>query len=218
MNPSVAVAANSYYKSTGPSRRQEEDARGDEEESGWTAYLQDFSNADRQEDSFCNSSFYGSSMVSDAATGAAWKTTIGHHHQQHASLLAACSSIGGQPNLPKKLRFKKTRTKEISDDDSLEDTASSPVNSPKVSDLEQVEMNTRRAYDHHMNSSLGKKKKGGGKASPHHDSDDHEQRRDDGDDDDDDDEQSKMNFDDKNNLKRRGLCLVPMSMLVNYLG
>jgi hypothetical protein len=59
-------------------------------------------------------------MVSDAASFPPWKSS-------HA---VACSSING--GLPKELTFKKTRAKEISLDDSLEDTASSPVNSPKV--------------------------------------------------------------------------------------
>jgi hypothetical protein len=82
------------------------------EESGWTAYFEDFSR-DR-EDSFSNYSFGTSSLVSDAASSAAWKNS-------HNDL-----------KTPKRLCFKKTRTKVISVDDSLEDTASSPVNSPKV--------------------------------------------------------------------------------------
>lgn len=93
------------------------------EESGWTAYFEDFSNNNRQH-SYC-SSFDSSSLVSDAASGAAWK-------QSHNNHLAGFSSIGASPEIPKKLKFRKTRTKEISQDDSLEDTASSPVNSPKV--------------------------------------------------------------------------------------
>lgn len=81
------------------------------EESGWTAYLEDFSNHREHSSS---SSFDSSSLVSDAASCAAWKNV-------HNNL-----------KIPKRLNFKKTRTKIISVDDSLEDTASSPVNSPKV--------------------------------------------------------------------------------------
>lgn len=83
------------------------------EESGWTAYFEDFSR-DR-EHSFSNYSFGTSSLVSDAASSAAWK-----------------NSSQNDLKIPKRLCFKKTRTKVISVEDSLEDTASSPVNSPKV--------------------------------------------------------------------------------------
>lgn len=83
-----------------------------DEESGWTAYFEDFSTY--REQSFSSSTFCSSSLVSDAASSAAWKNS-------HIDLKA-----------PERLCFKKTRTKVISVDDSLEDTASSPVNSPKV--------------------------------------------------------------------------------------
>ncbi|KAJ0052281.1 hypothetical protein Pint_02056 [Pistacia integerrima] len=160
------------------------------EESGWTAYFEDFSNNSR-EHGYC-STFDSSSLVSDAASGAAWKLS----HKNH---LAACSSIGGSPKIPKKLKFKKSRTKEICQDDSLEDTASSPVNSPKVGDREPTDMNPRKTDHHdHMYSSLGK-----GSGSEMHR------------------EERSMNLNEKNDytdLKRRGLCLVPLSMLVNYLG
>ena len=76
-----------------------------DEESGWTAYFEDFSNYNREQ-SFDTSN---NSLLSDAASCAAWK--ISHNNLK----------------IPKK-----TRTKIISIDDSLEDTASSPVSSPKV--------------------------------------------------------------------------------------
>ena len=87
------------------------------EESGWTAYLEDFSDNNKEKSS-CSFSLGGSSLLSDAASCAAWKIP----HQNHVS----------SPKLPRKLSFKKSRTKQISEDDPLEDTASSPVNSPKV--------------------------------------------------------------------------------------
>ncbi|KAE8075732.1 hypothetical protein FH972_014424 [Carpinus fangiana] len=150
------------------------------EESGWTAYFEDFSR-DR-EDSFSNYSFGTSSLVSDAASSAAWKNS-------HNDL-----------KTPKRLCFKKTRTKVISVDDSLEDTASSPVNSPKVSDLEPVDMNPRKAHDP-MISSLGK----GGTLEHYPEL-----------------PADEMKFSGKNNdcgdLRKRGLCLVPLSKLVNYFG
>ena len=90
------------------------------EESGWTSYFEDFSHHNEEDHSLCSGTFDSSSMVSDAASFPPWKS----------SNVVAGSSING--GLPKKLTFKKTRAKEISLDDSLEDTASSPVNSPKV--------------------------------------------------------------------------------------
>lgn len=83
------------------------------EESGWTAYFEDFSSYEGH--SLSNSNLYTSSMVSDAASSAAWK-----------------NSNTNDLKIPKRLSFKRTRTKIISFDDSLEDTASSPVSSPKV--------------------------------------------------------------------------------------
>jgi len=100
---------------------------GSDGESGWTSYLEDFSKG--IEPSYC-SSLDGSSLLSDAASSAAWKFSHHHHH-----LLSSPSFKGSNttaPNPPKKLTFKKARAKQISQDDPLEDTASSPVNSPKV--------------------------------------------------------------------------------------
>ncbi|KAH1104207.1 hypothetical protein GYH30_037893 [Glycine max] len=91
------------------------------EESGWTSYFEEFSKGMEQQ-SYC-SNLGGSSLVSDAASCAAWKLSHHNHLVSHPSNNNVVS---------KKLRFKKTRTQQISDDDPLEDTASSPVNSPKV--------------------------------------------------------------------------------------
>ncbi|EXC23122.1 hypothetical protein L484_018253 [Morus notabilis] len=177
------------------------------EESGWTAYFQDFSNninndnnnnnADDDEDdniveeSFCTN--ISSSLVSDAASYAAWKlsptrrkNSPQHHHHE----------------TPKKLSFKKTRAKEISQDDSLEDTASSPVNSPKVGDLKAVDMKAKQRDDL-IDDSLGKRG-----TSEYYSELQPEERR-------------TVDFNGENDcldLKKRGLCLVPLSMLVNYLG
>ncbi|KAL5794056.1 hypothetical protein ACOSP7_002650 [Xanthoceras sorbifolium] len=172
----------------------------DDQESGWTAYFDDFSN--HRENSFCSSYIDSSSLVSDAAySGAAWNH-LPHNNHHHHHLITACSSIGGSQKIPKKLKFmKKTRTKEICEDDSLEDTASSPVNSPKVSDLEPIDMGHPRKADHdHMYSSLGK-----GAASEQYYS---QLQR----------EERSMNNSStgKNNdctdLNSRGLCLFPLSM------
>ncbi|XP_061363109.1 vascular-related unknown protein 1-like [Gastrolobium bilobum] len=153
------------------------------EESGWTSYLEDFSKD--MEPSSC-SSFGGSSLVSDAASCAAWKFS-------HSVRVRDSSN-----NYPKKLCFKKTRTKQISEDDPLEDTASSPANSPKVGDLNPMEMVSRK-IDDQLDGSRDK-----GFES--------KLKTDEGD----------LNFNGNNvectDLKKRGLCLVPLSMLVNYYG
>ncbi|KAJ9176921.1 hypothetical protein P3X46_012182 [Hevea brasiliensis] len=179
-------------------------AADQEESSGWTAYFEDFSNHRDQEDSF-RSGFGSSSMVSDAASFPVWKSSPQQHNYNH--VLASCSSIAGSPNIPSKLSFKKTRARKFSHhDDSLEDTASSPVNSPKVSDFLPTDLNPRKSNDH-FNSSLGKEgglEHYGGVVET-------------------DDERCEMSCSSTGNkdcteLKKRGLCLVPLSMLVNYLG
>lgn len=100
-----------------------------EEESGWTAYLEDFSDHRSSSDvdrysSFCSSFSIGASLVSDAAS---------RYHDQ------ATWGPGSPPDYfdrsagPKKLSLiKKMRAKKIAEEDPLEDTASSPVSSPKV--------------------------------------------------------------------------------------
>ncbi|KAJ6403911.1 hypothetical protein OIU84_012167 [Salix udensis] len=166
-----------------------------EEESGWTSYFEDLSDHEEEEEedhSLC-SSFDNSSMVSDAASFPPWKSSRTNH-------VLGCSSIRA---LPEKLTFKKTRAREISLDDSLEDTASSPGNSPKVSDLRQIDMNPRKnTNDRYFNSSLGKIEGCG--LEQHAEGVETSER-------------CEMNFSAVKNdcidLKKRGLCLVPFSMV-----
>ncbi|XP_022735652.1 uncharacterized protein LOC111289046 [Durio zibethinus] len=137
------------------------------EESGWTAYFEDFSHNDHDH---CSSFNCSSSLISDAATtGAAWKISHINHH-----VFASSSTYVAPQKIPKK-----TRTKEICKDDSLEDTASSPVNSPRGKET---------ASENYSEIQI--------------------------------EEESKMDFDHEKNdcidqLKKRGLCSVPLSMLVN---
>lgn len=81
-----------------------------QDESGWTLYFEDFllDNNNNEEHSYCSSD-----LVSDAASLAGKKST-----------LIKRSS--------KRLSFKKRKTIGALVDDALEDTASSPVSSPKV--------------------------------------------------------------------------------------
>nr|GLL30397.1 uncharacterized protein LOC109163447 isoform X2 [Ipomoea trifida] len=113
------------------------------EESGWTDYLQDFSvgnhrdNDDENDDSFNG----GASLLSDAASHPAWK----HINKNPSSSPCPYSSLPASQAL-NRLNFKKAVIRpntKLSDPD-LEDTASSPVNSPKVSSLKQMENNYRR--------------------------------------------------------------------------
>ncbi|KAF5741445.1 hypothetical protein HS088_TW10G00442 [Tripterygium wilfordii] len=114
------------------------------EESGWTAYFEDLS------DQHSNSSCTSSSMVSDATSYPLLLKSC----KEHNNVNVPCSSM------PKKLNFeKKSRATQISHVD-LEDTASSPVNSPKVSDLRPAEsdyMNPRKADDQNTCSSMEKR-------------------------------------------------------------
>ncbi|KAM0952280.1 hypothetical protein DsansV1_C03g0034721 [Dioscorea sansibarensis] len=165
------------------------------EESGWTWYFEDFlasekrgkpqeqEDDDHDEDDNCSNFVYGSSMVSDAASYAAWK-----------------SSVPIEPSRSyKKLSFKKRKARGVLDDDSLEDTASSPANSPKVSDLNHRVMVQRKPLEYKDISEPEKKEVGNGE----------------------DETNEFAAFDGRTNncteLKKRGLCLVPLSMFVDYL-
>ncbi|XP_008780769.1 vascular-related unknown protein 1-like isoform X2 [Phoenix dactylifera] len=105
------------------------------EESGWTSYLEDFLASQKKEGStstgFSPNIGGGSSMVSDAASYVAWKPPA------HAEPSKGC----------KKLSFKKRKAKVTLGDDPLEDTASSPLNSPKVSHLNYLGVDLRRKED-----------------------------------------------------------------------
>ncbi|XP_077221315.1 vascular-related unknown protein 4-like [Tasmannia lanceolata] len=159
------------------------------EESGWTMYFDDFLTTDKDEPSACSSDYKGSSLVSDAASCVALKPS------NHVN------SLMGQAKICKKLSFKKRRTKGGLEEDPLEDTASSPASSPKVSDSRRLDMNPSQKDDN-RDSSQEKEITAGGCSEG--------------------DKRNELGFLDKGNncteLKQRGLCLVPISMLVNYLG
>ncbi|XP_055808281.1 vascular-related unknown protein 1-like [Solanum dulcamara] len=149
------------------------------EESGWTTYLEDFSMNQRENyyrsSSDDNNTTIGSpSLLSHAASHAAWKNN-------------------SQSPFLKRLNLKKQkRNTNISDPD-LEDTASSPVNSPKVSNFKQMDINYRTE---NSNGQFQEMKTV---------------------------ERNSKSFDGKGNngyieLKKKGLCLVPWSMLVNNHG
>ncbi|KAL3615269.1 hypothetical protein CASFOL_040930 [Castilleja foliolosa] len=153
----------------------EEDNDGDDvsEESGWTAILEDFSNG-----SFISSP----SLVSDAA----WygpDNNIGHVKRLSFKNL-------------KRTNNNNNHLKYSRDDVDLEDTASSPVNSPKISTLKQMEVNYPRMDDvAAAGNFLGNR---GGSTSF----------------------SDIIEIEEKNgknvDLLKRGLCVVPMSAFIDY--
>ncbi|KAI3843306.1 hypothetical protein MKW92_016230 [Papaver armeniacum] len=172
----------------------------DEEESGWTGYFEDFSNCS----SITSSDFGSSSMVSDAGSCAAWKKknhalVNNMNDDVRLALEKSCKNLN---IFNSNTNNKKRRSRVV--DDSLEDTASSPVNSPKVSEtteLDAMSSPAKNVYESNIHISQGKRRI----LSDHC---------------------FDMQFkDDKRNaignecteLRKRGFCLVPMSMLVNYV-
>ncbi|XP_059444629.1 vascular-related unknown protein 1-like [Corylus avellana] len=156
---------------------------GSPEESGWTVYFEDFlvnnNNEEHMMSRYCSSRFETSnSLVSDAA-----------------SLIGKKSMVKSS----KRLSFKKRKTIGALVDDSLEDTASSPVSSPKVcNELNEMNMKIAKRSD---NTEISQEK---GSASGQIE------------------ERSEVGFigrdSDCTELKKSGLCLVPFSMLINYFG
>ncbi|KAJ6753604.1 VASCULAR-RELATED UNKNOWN PROTEIN 1-RELATED [Salix purpurea] len=191
------ISSSSNLKTTG---------RDSSEESGWTMYFDDLfaqNNGDDQDnDQYEQGSFSydqdgSSSLVSDAASLVLKKSAGDDHGEEQ---------VGGIPIDNKKsfrhsLSFKKRRTKGALIDDSLEDTASSPVNSPKVYDgmmINQYRRNTNQKDNMEISLDEGS----GSKQQV--------------------DKRSDFDFlgggGDNTALKKKGLCLVPLSMVVNYLG
>nr|CAD1819163.1 unnamed protein product [Ananas comosus var. bracteatus] len=85
------------------------------EESSWTMYIEEFIMASEMESSSIDGALESSSIISDAS----------------------CNKI--------KLMLKKRKMwGKLEDDDPLEDTASSPVNSPKVCDVNKMKKDDRR--------------------------------------------------------------------------
>uniref|UniRef100_A0ACD5UL37 Uncharacterized protein n=1 Tax=Avena sativa TaxID=4498 RepID=A0ACD5UL37_AVESA len=176
------------------------EAEAQPEESSWTGYFVDFMMSEeekkRQEASYCtydqDEEEEEGSMVSDAAS------------------LAPAALPDRYKGLKK---LKKKVFKALDHDDSLEDTASSPVNSPKVSALSQLEFSPKRRCNVR---DLANKEVGIG----------YDHGREEMDCEDSDAMMEGVRFLDQNHkgitpcaeLKDKGLCLVPLSMLLNYRG
>ncbi|KAL9366321.1 hypothetical protein Peur_037520 [Populus x canadensis] len=174
------------------------------EESGWTMYFEDFFAQNNEEDHNHDRYEHGSfsydhdrspSLVSDAASLVVKKSAGDHLGEQVVGL-----PINNNRSFKYSLSFKKKRTKGALVDDALEDTASSPVNSPKVYDdmmINQYKRNTKQKDNKEISQDEGSASRQV-------------------------DKRSDFGFigggSDNTALKKRGLCLVPLSMVVNYLG
>lgn len=102
------------------------------EESSWTMYLQDFLISSNHEDdhddrsSFSSYDYESCSIISDAASSVARKSS---------TIKGEVLGFGADGGYIKSSFMIKRKPKEAVLDDALEDTASSPVNTPKVTIL-----------------------------------------------------------------------------------
>ncbi|KAG6473181.1 vascular-related unknown protein 1-like [Zingiber officinale] len=163
------------------------------EESGWTMYLEDFMASEEKsqvaaEASGCNcSSVVTLSTIYDAAPS----TFLARQQQPSAKV--------DVPEDYTKL-IPKRRKRLIMDDDSLEDTASSPVNSPKITESFLTTNPTKKDYQSLLHKGI-----------PQVMNDERLKEA-----------EEEFNLTEGTNekyslLKNRGLCLIPLSMLVDYL-
>ncbi|URE12740.1 hypothetical protein MUK42_22471 [Musa troglodytarum] len=97
------------------------DGSASSEESGWTVYFEEFMASEERKAAggFSSGVVSGSSIVSDAASCVAFDPS------------SPGLEVSEEKYRKLSLKKKKKRGKGLLDDDSLEDTASSPVNSPK---------------------------------------------------------------------------------------
>ncbi|KAK1407043.1 hypothetical protein QVD17_38653 [Tagetes erecta] len=141
------------------------------EESSWTFYFEEFLwQNDQKMIMSCNETL--NSLAPDATSSSMIKK-------------AACF----QDDQTKKLTLKKRKNKGVVIDDSLEDTASSPLSGAKVTYFDQVEINSKNKKTLHMSEE---------KVVTCED-------------------QNKIMVSSNMELRKRGLCLAPLSSLANYL-
>ncbi|XP_071694338.1 LOW QUALITY PROTEIN: vascular-related unknown protein 4-like [Rutidosis leptorrhynchoides] len=142
------------------------------EESSWTFYFEEFLLQNEQE------------MVMSCD-----ETLNSCVHYSRSSIAKKASFF--KDDQAKKVRFKKRKTKGIVIDDSLEDTASSPLSSPKVSSyIDQAKIKNKNK---NKKTLLVSEKVGTYE------------------------EENTRMVGSNMELKKRGLCLVPLSSLANYL-
>ncbi|XP_038888852.1 vascular-related unknown protein 1-like [Benincasa hispida] len=146
----------------------------EQEESGWTDYLEDY---------FSSESSYLCSSIGSCSN---WDHNISNPNYD----INKTNHIGKMIfDVPNKLTFKKTRTQKIFEDDSLQDTATSPIHSPKVADLKVKTSHENPRFDVITNLTGSERQLG------------------------------KYYSDKENGVyssEKKGLCLFPLSMLLNY--
>ncbi|KAF5478848.1 hypothetical protein F2P56_005377 [Juglans regia] len=168
------------------------------EESGWTVYFEDFSDhKTSNEHSNCSSGSETSSLASDAAS-------LAGKRSDRSEQLAGGRGSSMVKTSKRSSSFKKTkrtgRARALVEN-ALVDTASSPINmSPKVCDMNEMDMDADKRNDiDHANISQEKVVGTSGQI----------------------DERSEVRFvgrdSDCTELKKKGLCLVPLSTIGNYL-
>ncbi|KAK8706068.1 hypothetical protein V6N13_049646 [Hibiscus sabdariffa] len=163
------------------------------EESSWTMYFKDFS-----DDNDGVVEMNGSSSCCYSDINPRTSLVSGRH------VVVEASSDHNKSIKKKRLSFKKRKTNGSSAgffDDDLQDTASSPVNSPKMSNMENQFGKIMMMKDA-MDPS---KDKGSGSSRGM------------------DERNDELGFikggeDEETQRKKRGLCLVPLSMVLQYLG
>lgn len=172
------------------------------EESSWTDYFVDFMMSEeekRKDASYCTDNGGGYdddddqkeeySMISDAAS---------------------CSPAALPDKYKELKKLKKKVFKALDHDDSLEDTASSPVNSPKVSALSHLELSPKRRCNvRDLTKEVGVGDDDGREGMNCADEMVEGVRFVD---------QSQRSITPCAELKDKGLCLFPLSMLLNYHG
>ncbi|KAF6162945.1 hypothetical protein GIB67_021094 [Kingdonia uniflora] len=159
------------------------------EESGWTPYFEDFLSNNR-EHTVISSPVYETSLISDARSCAA------KYVFDNDFIAAADRQTKDRPdNICKRLKFKKQRRQGLGDDDDddedLVDTATSPANSPKVNHLKVSNISPKK-----REISGGYQGNTSAQYSALYTND----------------------TSDFTELKKKGLCLVPLSTVINYLG
>ncbi|KAI3686233.1 hypothetical protein L1987_79907 [Smallanthus sonchifolius] len=149
-----------------PMNKDEEES----EESSWTFYFEEFLwQNDQKVIMNCNETL--NSLAPDASSSSVVKK-------------AACF----QDDQTKKLSLKKRKNKGVIIDDSLEDTASSPLSGSKVTYFDQVKIKNKKTL-HISEEKVGSCEE----------------------------EIKKILVSSNIELKKRGLCLAPLSSLANYL-
>ncbi|MED6191628.1 hypothetical protein PIB30_001907 [Stylosanthes scabra] len=187
------------------------------EESGWTTYFEDFFNNNNNNHNYCSTIMdnnfssvvvdscccSSSSLVSDAASLYATKFVVetvqanSNNKELSMTMRTKKGSSKGSSSMKRNNNNKNIRKGFIVD--ALEDTASSPLNSPKVL-YEENQLYKVNKYEQHPFH----QEKGNGTGIIIRD----EERKELG---------FKKRDSDYTELNKKGLCLVPLSMVINHI-